>query len=113
MFWNNQTYIEDLQEKIGKPLTFMNAVQSFLGTDTRWWLIPSLPHVVPNFYEKVFKINDVLEHKYTKEQMKSEYYDVVEFKTKKIREIQRSKVETIAFILCSFFTVVLAYNLLM
>jgi len=56
MFWNNQTYIEDLKEVSGRPVSFMTGLYMNLGEDVKWWLVPTLPYIVPNYLEKLFEV---------------------------------------------------------
>ena len=53
-----------------------------------YWLIPSLPEIVPNFYEKCFEIKKVLNKEYSKDDLVSEIYDDKMFKEKTMNEIK-------------------------
>lgn len=54
MWWNNTTYIDDVKEKVGYPVSFIEGLTLNLGEDMMWWFLPTLPLIVPNYNEKLF-----------------------------------------------------------
>ena len=55
----NQTYVDDMKELFGRPLSLTDNLTSALGHDWKWWLIPTRPCLSLNFLEKMYTLKEI------------------------------------------------------
>lgn len=65
-FQDNQTYIDDLKDLIGIPLTLFDSFFVWLGEDWLFWLLPTRPIQCINYWERLFRIQEVISKQYLK-----------------------------------------------
>lgn len=68
----NQTYIDDMKELYGKPLSLTDNLMLAIGHDWKWWLVPTRPALAVNYLEKMYTIKEIKKLK----EFEEEDYDV-------------------------------------
>ena len=59
-FQDNQTYIDDLKDLYGEPLTLLESLFVYLGEDWWFWLIPTRPVQQVNYWERLYKRQELV-----------------------------------------------------
>lgn len=55
----NQTYIDDMKELFGRPLSLTDNLTMVLGHDWKWWLLPTAPCLSINYIEKMYTLKQI------------------------------------------------------
>jgi hypothetical protein len=55
----NQSYIDDMKELFGRPLSLTDNLTMALGYDWKWWLIPTRPCLAINYLEKLYTLRQI------------------------------------------------------
>ena len=55
----NQTYVDDMKELFGRPLSLSDNLTMALGHDWKWWLIPTRPVLSLNYLEKMYTLKEI------------------------------------------------------
>ena len=55
----NQTYVDDMKELFGRPLSLSDNLTMAFGHDWTWWLIPTTPVLSLNFFERMYTLKDI------------------------------------------------------
>ena len=64
LFQDNQTYVDDMKDLTGVPLSFFESLRVWIGQDWLFWLIPTYPVLEINYAEKLYSIKDLMSGKY-------------------------------------------------
>lgn len=65
-FQDNQTYVDDLKDLIGVPLTLVDAFRVWIGEDWWFWMVPTQPVLTINYCERLYNIKQVMNREYKK-----------------------------------------------
>lgn len=55
----NQTYVDDMKELFGRPLSLSDNLTMALGHDWKWWLLPTTPALSINYLEKMYTLKEI------------------------------------------------------
>jgi hypothetical protein len=55
----NQTYVDDLKEVFGRPLSLLDNMYSAFGYDWQYWLLPLHPCISINYLERLYTIKEI------------------------------------------------------
>jgi hypothetical protein len=56
---DNQTYVDDMKELVGKPQAFIDNLFMTMGEDWLWWFVPTRPVLDINYFEKLYTIKQL------------------------------------------------------
>jgi hypothetical protein len=87
-FQDNQTYVDDLKDLIGMPLTLTESFRVWIGEDWALWLLPTRPVLKMNYWERLYKMQEIVSKKY------KEYEDIDYDPSGKLKAIERSNAKT-------------------
>ena len=55
----NQTYVDDMKELFGRPLSLSDNLTMAVGHDWKWWLFPTTPVLSINYLEKMYTLKEI------------------------------------------------------
>jgi len=55
----NQTYVDDMKELFGRPLSLSDNLTMAFGHDWTWWLVPTRPVLSINYLERMYTLKDI------------------------------------------------------
>lgn len=55
----NQTYVDDMKEMFGRPLSLLDNMYAAFGYDWYFWLLPTHPCISINYLEKMYTIKEI------------------------------------------------------
>jgi hypothetical protein len=67
----NQTYVDDMKELYGRPLSLTDNMVTAIGHDWTWWLLPTRPVISINYLEKMYTLKQIKKMK----EFEEEEYD--------------------------------------
>ena len=91
LFQDNQTYVDDLKDLTGIPLTFFDSLKVWIGQDWMFWLLPTYPVLEINYSEKLYSIKDLMSGK-CKNFTQVDYDPEKKQKAISIKESKRDKI---------------------
>lgn len=106
-FQDNQTYVDDLKDLIGIPMTLSESLFVWLGEDWIFWLLPTRPVLNINYCERLYRIQQVMSKEYKKFEVLD--YDpkgkqkAIERRDSKIDKISFGVITVVMFGLCSYY----------
>lgn len=56
---DNQTYVDDMKELVGKPQAFIDNLFMTMGEDWLWWFVPTRPVLDVNYFEKLYTLKQL------------------------------------------------------
>jgi len=63
-FQDNQTYIDDLKDLVGVPLTLTQGFKTAIGEDWLFWGLPTKPVLYINYSEKLYRVQEIINKKH-------------------------------------------------
>jgi DHHC palmitoyltransferase len=55
----NQTYVDDMKDLFGRPLSLSDNLSMAIGHDWKWWLFPTTPVLSINYLEKMYTLKEI------------------------------------------------------
>jgi len=109
-FQDNQTYIDDLKDLIGVPLTLGEAFKEWIGEDWTFWWLPTQPVLKLNYCSRLYKMQEIISRKY-QEYEKLEYDTTGKYKAIALQEAKQDRLKffgfTVAMVVTLYFIVVM------
>lgn len=106
-FQDNQTYVDDLKDLIGIPLTLTEAFKLWIGEDWHFWWAPTKPVLKLNYWERLYKMQEIISRKYQTLE-KLEYDPTGKMKAISEQESSSDRLKflglTVGVIICAYFT---------
>lgn len=65
-FQDNETYVDSLKELHGPPLTLFDSFFIYIGEDWLFWLLPTRPVLIINYWERLFTDKQLISKEHLK-----------------------------------------------